>query len=197
MPNTTTPWGPAQTERSIAPGLTSYTTAGHGGIHVSVGRNREVHAAWRNPEGWYEEDLEANIVVYSFPEAFSNEQVAYALKQLRTSLPHQFMAVTGEVLTAADSHVLRREEFEAASRDQFVVRSAFGSQPVAEPRSELPAGTVGVLAERAATKEVGWFLVPREEYAARPKDGTSFIVDPDRHPVWPPIERAPASRGGR
>ncbi|MDZ4388463.1 MAG: hypothetical protein U0974_01860 [Gemmatimonadales bacterium] len=200
MPQKSTPWGVAQTTHSYGPGITRYTTAGHGGIELSVGRNRDVHKAWRRPDGWYEEDCEANIVVFTFPQHFPADHLAYATSELKASFPHEFTAVTGQVVTIEESPVLRREQFERQTQDQFVVASAFGSPPLVGPARELPAGMVGVLARKATTQEEAWFLVPKEEYRARAK-GASFVVDPSRHEVWPalPIAQLPslAARGGR
>ncbi len=49
-----------------------YSTAGHGGIKLSPERNRVVNKAWRRKGGWYEEDVDAAIVILTFPQYFSS-----------------------------------------------------------------------------------------------------------------------------
>ena len=76
---TPTPWGPAQTVATIAEGITSVTTASHGGILLSEERQAAMpaHLAGRNIYGggrWYEEDCEWSLVAVAFPEAFPDEQ---------------------------------------------------------------------------------------------------------------------------
>ena len=70
-----TPWGPAQTSEVIAPGITFYSTASHGGFHLSDERNARVSLKLRRStflqlgmKGWYEEDCDASIVLATFPE---------------------------------------------------------------------------------------------------------------------------------
>ena len=63
-----TPWGPAQTAIEFAPGIISYTTAGHGGIWLSPERQKAL--AWpdnflRDP-AWWEEDCDWAIPYYFF-----------------------------------------------------------------------------------------------------------------------------------
>lgn len=70
-----TPWGPAQTADVIKRGVTFVTTAGHGGLRVSVGVARKAlsAAAVRCAEFWggyywFEEDCAVNIPFYEHPE---------------------------------------------------------------------------------------------------------------------------------
>ena len=77
--DTTTPWGPAETTDEVAPGITFYTTASHGGYYLSPERNAEIPLGLRMEtfcklglEGWYEEDFDARIVeTIFFDECFS------------------------------------------------------------------------------------------------------------------------------
>jgi hypothetical protein len=70
-----TPWGPAQTSEVIAPGIVFYSTASHGGFHLSAEQNSRVPLKLRQStflqlgmKGWYEEDCDAAIVLATFPE---------------------------------------------------------------------------------------------------------------------------------
>lgn len=184
-----TPWGISDNEGTeLAPGITKLSTPSHGGIRLSVDRHEKVHPAWRTGDGWYEEDLEANIVVFTFPGEFPSEALEYATRQLKNYFPKAYMTVTGETLAAGDSVVLRREEFERATEDQFVVAAAFGSDPVAAPRSPIPEGMVGVVARQRGTRKEGWFLVPKDEYRTRREPGTGFVIDTARHARWESLD---------
>lgn len=86
-----TPWGPSQYETVRAPGVTAYSTAGHGGLHVSDA----VLALWP-PElskyqtfaghGWYEEDCDASIAILAMPHLFDDYAVWAAFKMSQN--PH-------------------------------------------------------------------------------------------------------------
>lgn len=67
-----TPWGTANYARVLAPGVGLVSTPGHGGIKLSAARNRLVHAAWRERGGWYEEDCDFGIVLYTFADVLSD-----------------------------------------------------------------------------------------------------------------------------
>ncbi len=80
---THTPWGISDTEKHIAPGITGYTTASHGGYQLSAERLAEMPPSWRSVHGyeagWYEEDCTWSLVVLAFPEAFDAFTLTYAL----------------------------------------------------------------------------------------------------------------------
>jgi len=78
-----TPWGYADYEEVIAPGITSYGTPSHGGIHLSLSRYRQLTPELRRFKTfaggrWYEEDCDWSIVVIGFPQFFSDEMVSHA-----------------------------------------------------------------------------------------------------------------------
>jgi hypothetical protein len=86
----TTPWGTAQEAKEIAPGIIRYDTASHGGYFLSKERNAKVPAilkkstcAEQGLKGWYEEDCDWAIVVYTFKECFDDVQFNFALQTLQ------------------------------------------------------------------------------------------------------------------
>jgi len=86
---THTPWGASQTADQIAPGITRYTTASHGGIKLSNKRRASMPAILRDIEpfagpGWYEEDCDWAIVVLAFPEYFDGFAIWEAVKMSRS-----------------------------------------------------------------------------------------------------------------
>jgi len=75
---TQTYWGKSQTAKKITDGIIFYTTASHGGFHVSKKLNQQIHWGWRREDGWYEEDCEWSIVVLTFPTLFHADEVHQA-----------------------------------------------------------------------------------------------------------------------
>ena len=90
-----TPWGQAQKAEGIAPGITKYTTASHGGYFLSKKANAKVppELQWstlkmQGLKGWYEEDCDWAIVVYTFQQHFQPELYQQALKSLTQHHAH-------------------------------------------------------------------------------------------------------------
>lgn len=166
-----TPWGPAQNATSYAPGITFYSTAGHGGFKLDRAHNAKVPAYLRCAGGWYEEDVEANIVVLVFPEAFSEGQRNYAHRSIRDYYPHEYARLTGKGVDPAESRTLRREAAEIALCNRLVVFSARVHSRHA-PDDGIPAGFVRATAARGLRRNYGQFasaerhvfLVPEADY---------------------------------
>lgn len=86
-----TPWGHSQTEETKAEGITHYTTASHGGYHLSTVRQAELATIFPDfqcfaGQGWYEEDQDWSIVVLAFPMYFSEEQIHAAVETVKGSV---------------------------------------------------------------------------------------------------------------
>lgn len=83
---TSTPWGPAQSSKKFAKGIVFYSTAGHGGFHLTKSRQAEMKEKfpWFTPWGgnheWFEEDCDANVVIMAWPWFFKDESLACALR---------------------------------------------------------------------------------------------------------------------
>ena len=76
-----TPWGTAQSIRHYGEGITEYTTASHGGMHVSEELVQMMPERFRTTwagAGWYEEDCDTCMVIVSFPDRFLPAVVAIA-----------------------------------------------------------------------------------------------------------------------
>ena len=83
----TTPWGISDDGGHVlAPGITSYSTPSHGGIHLDAERLAQFTAMFPNFEpfckqaGWFEEDCDWAFVALCFPEAFRPEDIRIALR---------------------------------------------------------------------------------------------------------------------
>lgn len=180
---THTPWGDSQSSQKLAPGIITYSTAGHGGIHLSPSLNAQVAECWRRKDGWYEEDLDWAIVAFHFPDVFSKD-LAYAKGVLRDWYPDEYQQVTGETLTPETSLKLRDRAFREATKDKLVALAAFGA--TGAPNSAIPTGMVGVIACRGgllenfqyASKEMRYFLVDVTEYRT---SSPGFVIDESRH----------------
>jgi hypothetical protein len=69
------PWGLVQSQYELAPGIIKVSTAGHGGIWLSPERQAQlpgwalqVPSSYCPKPMWWEEDCEAQIVMYVFWE---------------------------------------------------------------------------------------------------------------------------------
>lgn len=178
-----TPWGRADHVEMIASGIAVVSTPSHGGVWLSAERNALVPAPLRETSGWYEEDCEASIPTWVFWDLFAQHRPEWSKDQtaatIRNWFPEGWEAVTGEVVTAADSSVVARADFAVTHADHFLVTAAFGTW-----QDGVPAGHVGVAAALGGIGERRWFLVPAAEYQAR--SGT-FVVDPERHQAIDPL----------
>ena len=90
---TWTPWGTSDGSRRYGPGVMSYSTASHGGFHLSPARNANVHEAVRSKDGWYEEDVDWSVVALTFPELFTADDRASARATLRMYYPESWDAL--------------------------------------------------------------------------------------------------------
>lgn len=180
---TTTPWGQSQDSRRIARGIMEYSTASHGGLHLSSMRNAQVHSAFRDLKGWYEEDIAYNVVVLTFPEFFTTDQIDNAKSVLRDYYPDAWTSMTGEKLTGEQSRVLRQRAARAQYAHSYITVAAYGPW-----HKNVPEGKIGVYAVRGGRLESGhyasddrkYFLVSAEEYAAT-RTSLGFVVDESRH----------------
>lgn len=97
-----TPWGIAQHVTEIAPGIVSYSTASHGGIHLSDERVAEMPEALRDfipfggpqrgPGRWFEEDCGWSVVALAFPQFFTEDDVKAAHATLKGYRPEVYKA---------------------------------------------------------------------------------------------------------
>ena len=105
---TSTPWGTAQHAKRYARGIIFYETAGHGGIHVSPGRNMQVPEALRIEDGWYEEDCDWALVVVAFPQFFDAEDYASATEAVKNWHPARYEKHFDVELRPDESYMKRR-----------------------------------------------------------------------------------------
>lgn len=169
------PWGPVQHAERIGRFWSVYT-AGHGGILAPAEPNATVHPAWRNENGWYEEDCEWAIVAVTFPEDFPDPLRASAEETARNWFPVQYVKATGKSVDGSKSFTLREQANKVLRSCSYVVRAAWGPG-----LDGVPAGMVGVCAHRAVDEAEGWFLVPEQEYR---QPGGFYVIDESRHQVW-------------
>lgn len=85
-----TPWGRSQGGNCFMPGVTFYSTAGHGGLKVFQKLNREIPAALRHDDGWYEEDCDFAIPFYFLFDAISSHCLAHGLEGYTVSAEQYF-----------------------------------------------------------------------------------------------------------
>jgi hypothetical protein len=156
-------------QKQLMPGIISYSTPSHGGIHVDDELNQKIHEAWRADGGWYEEDCCWAIVAFHFPKAFTPEHHAMAINTLKNWQPHEYMKVTGNILDPSESSTLREENWKKLHETHLQVISAEGSWP---GHNTVPKGMVKVTmclggrlnTGQYASREFRYFLVPEADY---------------------------------
>ena len=174
------PWGAIQSSKQVAEGIEFVGTASHGGFKLDRSRNAKMPAVFRRDGGRYEEDCEVDLVVLSFPELFTAEQVQAAHKSAKNWFADEYEKHFGVVIPLAESHQKREKAFRENTFDKFVVRSAWGDW-----HEKVPQGMVGTYAKCAKTGEEKYFLVTSDEYAKR--DHSGFVIDPAVHQEVEPI----------
>jgi hypothetical protein len=84
-----TPWGYAQSLKTIAPGIVRADTASHGGYGLTDERLAEMPADLRKPYrydgvNWFEEDCDWALVCLAFPEFFKPQDYYFAVETCRS-----------------------------------------------------------------------------------------------------------------
>jgi hypothetical protein len=176
-----TPWGESQDSTRLADGITSHSTAGHGGVKVRDDLNEQIPKYMRNENGWYEEDCEWAIPALVFPNAFQN-QFNRAKEVFRSYRPDEYEKYFKVVLQPGESHKKDERQFHKDHANDYLVESASGDW-----KNGVPKGMVYCFAVRGGRTEGGmyastdskYFLVPEKEYATR--GNMSFVIDESKH----------------
>ena len=121
---TQTPWGAAQDSTKYAPGIISYSTASHGGFHLSKTRQAKMPEVLRNPDGWYEEDCEWCKVVLAFSEYFTPKELLSAYSTLKNWDYEVYEKFAGLTLKPGESYSKDQMLFDKKHKDDWVVISA-------------------------------------------------------------------------
>ena len=174
------PWGAVQYGSVLADGIISVSTAGHGGVRISVERLRQMPPALRNGRHrWFEEDCEAALVGLAFADelGFDENRRESLARSVANYYPAKWEAHFGRTLKPGESDERDREAFKAETADRMVARSAFGDW-----YEGVPDGMVGVAADRCSDGATGRFLVSADRYAARSKFG--YVIDETLDRVW-------------
>lgn len=104
---TWTPWGVSDYEKKIATGIMSYSTPGHGGIHLSPARQIEMPEQLRVEGGWYEEDCDWCLVAVAFSQYFT-EEYQQAKETMRNWHPDRYEKYFGVTLKPEESYMRRQ-----------------------------------------------------------------------------------------
>ncbi|MBD2745810.1 hypothetical protein IC232_03775 [Microvirga sp. BT688] len=160
-----------------AEGVTKLNTPGHGFMHLDEERNQQIHGAWRNDRGFYEEDVCWAIVAHHFPDLFTTRDRRDAKRTLMNYMPHEYMTVTGETLTLSDSMRLQEEAFVEATKDKWVSTSA---TQASDGMVRVTATLGGNRVPHRGSQKERVFLVPAADYDQRTRFG--LIIDPASYP---------------
>ena len=145
---------------TYARGVIRYSTAGHGGFHVSKALNRNTHPALRLDDGWYEEDLDWARVALAFPTLFDEKARGAAESALRHYFPDDWEGFYGRKLQPGESRARDEAHWAAEHARDWVGVSAV-----------LLDGTLGMVRVTATIGgrregEERVFIVPEAEYDA-------------------------------
>lgn len=173
--NAVTPWGAAQHSWRYAEGVVCHSTASHGGFHLDEERNALVHPAYRNANGWYEEDSQWAKVAATRPRLFTDCERKCADQTLRDYEPDAYEIVNNVVLRSGESHVKDARQFRLDHASDWIVISAILSRH--RPGFVECVATLG--GDRFAKERR--FLVLDAEY--RP-GRHGFVIDPARHEAY-------------
>lgn len=101
-----TPWGLSQHETPYADGVVLYSTASHGGFHLSPEHLAKITPYFINSgdgyfkenlkNGWFEEDCHWAFVAVTFPELFKPEDVDGAKNTIKAFYPEAFKKMEGK-----------------------------------------------------------------------------------------------------
>lgn len=184
-----TPWGQADHVNHPAPGIVVVGTPGHGGIKLSPERNAGIPAPLRNKSGWYEEDCEASIVGWHYPEAMNpkwldgdrDAQREACEQDVRRYFTDEYEKATGLIVPVEESNSKQRAQqladvaaFKAAHANEFVSYSNWHVDLV-------PKGYQTAVARKESTGEERVFLVPGNFYESDHNVTTPRLIDPNRH----------------
>lgn len=167
---TSTPWGVSQTSRKYAPGIMEYSTASHGGFHLSGARQKVMPDCLRNENAWYEEDCEWCKVAIAFPDFFEPKDVISAWNTLKGWHYKAYEEVTGVVLRPGESHAKDEVLFFEKHKDDWIVISALRC----EHDSRLVDVTATIGGKRLFNGQEKRFIVTAAEYDKRDRFG--FVI---------------------
>lgn len=195
-----TPWGVADYQTEVAPGIMRVETSSHGGIFLDGERNAKIPAYMRRGNavdgGWYEEDCEACIPACVFRDEFyedykrrvagvSSENTPQSFDQivdgeirtLRQWFPDEYEKFTGRTIEPGESTVRDERLFYERYKGHWVTVSAVGDW-----HKGVPKGQVGVIAKKLGqevTSGEKWFLLPLQTYRTRGNHGYVIGSNPE------------------
>jgi hypothetical protein len=162
----TTPWGDAAICYVYGDTVRFYDTLTGGGFKVDAEENLRIHPAWRNADGWYEETVEAAIVVYTFCERFDEVEPGMMEPILSYHYPNAWRMIT----TTSD----KPEDEE----EPYITEALLNVDD-----EWIPAGMLEVEAVRADGRDRRRFLVSKSEYE---QAGGKLTIDLQRHKIVGP-----------
>lgn len=180
---TSTPWGAAQESNKIATGIMFYSTARHGGVHLSPKRNAQVPEYMRSVDGWYEEDCQWSLAAIVFFDEFLEDALRHenmssdkyrdiVTDTFKNWYPEEYEKFYNTKIPEGNSFKRDEAIFRERTTDKYVVISAIG-------RAD---GLVECTATKGGVRDFSnarIFLVPDVEYAKRGHYG--FVIDTDKH----------------
>lgn len=182
--STQTPWGTSVKQKTLANGITYFSTSRHGGYLASPDRVAQMPPALRhraaclnliepNGSAWFEEHNDWSLLALSYPEAFKAQDLDMANATMKHHYPDTWEAFTGKVIAPGESKLRDQERLKECHNE---VRSYL---PLYE---HVPDGMMGVVTTvgglRTEDAVESCWLVPKAEFD---KSLSWFVINPDVH----------------
>lgn len=167
-----TPWGAPQYHTVVADGVVMYSTAGHGGVHLSRKRQAQMPFPLRLDRPWYEEDCDWARVALAFPDLWP-DLMKDAHRIAKDYFPYDYETHFGVEVPLEESWVKTRDYDARMNKSKLVVKAAWA-------RDEA---TVKVVVERANTGQRLEMVIPAADYRDHmKKDWSRSFVIPEPFP---------------
>ncbi len=176
--STSTPWGMSQQSVKIATGIMSYSTASHGGVHLSKKRNALVPDYMRSDNGWYEEDCEHAIPCVVFTDEYKKyyadldiDIISVAKDTLLSYYPDEYEKFYNVTLVEGQSYERDQQIAKERHKNDYIVVSALDT-------TNDMLKVFATIGGELHTDKGKYFNVPLAEYKA--KRG-AFVIKLNEH----------------
>lgn len=115
-----TPWRHADRAIDYGDGVVLFTGSSHGGLRVSEEQNLLIPEPYRNENGWYEKNTDAEKVTVSFPDLFTKFEVRRATAEIINWHPGEYEEVTGDTILPGQSHTKDKLALQSDNANNWV-----------------------------------------------------------------------------
>lgn len=157
-----TPWGRADSQHTLAPGLIQVSTGRHGGYYVDESRWRELETLFPGfksftARGWLEEDCDWCFAPLAWPELFTSQEIFNAYRTLKAW--HKEIPETWDNTMQGQKVLKIARDYEHTTLGKWETGGMFG------PVDGYPIHSWGVMLRRnEERKTVVFSEYPRQQF---------------------------------